>query len=103
MPAVYRATDLLRRGIPFTAMHLYRLEAAGKFPKRFKIIEGGQSVAWVAAEVDAWMAARSLPAKPSRPDQQKNGADLVKGGAAARKHLMKKLKFTPELPEIQSN
>ena len=58
MPAVYRATDLLRRGIPFTAMHLYRLEAAGKFPKRFKIIEGGQSVAWVAAEVDAWMAAR---------------------------------------------
>ena len=29
------------KGIPFTCEHLRRLEAAGKFPKRFRLTEGG--------------------------------------------------------------
>lgn len=35
---------------------LYALEAAGHFPRRLKLSE--RSSAWVASEVDAWIAAR---------------------------------------------
>jgi len=50
-----RAAEVQRR-VDYSAMHLWRLEKAGKFPKRIKI--GPNSVAWVEAEVDDWIAAR---------------------------------------------
>ncbi|MFO1496518.1 MAG: AlpA family transcriptional regulator [Lysobacterales bacterium] len=40
----------------FKRSQLYRLQAAGKFPKRVKISQ--RSSAWVASEVDAWIRAR---------------------------------------------
>jgi prophage regulatory protein len=32
---------------------IYRLERAGKFPKRIQL--GGNSVGWFESEIDAWM------------------------------------------------
>ena len=42
--------------IPYSKPHLWRLERAGKFPKRVPI--GAGRYAYVEAEVDEWIAAR---------------------------------------------
>lgn len=47
--------DLPRMGIRISNSTLLRLEAAGKFPKRVRI--GAHSVAWLASEIDAHVAA----------------------------------------------
>ena len=44
------------KGIPFSRMHVWRLEREGRFPRNVKI--GVNTVAWVEAEIDAWMSAR---------------------------------------------
>ena len=43
---------VIERGVPYTYMHLQRLEKDGKFPKRVKI---GHRIAWVETEIDAWI------------------------------------------------
>lgn len=40
-------------GVPYSFVHIARLEAAGTFPKR--IMLGACRVAWVAEEVEAWI------------------------------------------------
>ena len=47
--------DLPRLGIHISPSTLLRLEAAGKFPKRVRL--GAHSVAWVASEIHAYIAA----------------------------------------------
>lgn len=50
-------------GIPYSFMHIWRLEKAGLFPKRIQL--GANRVAWFADEVEAWIderAARSRAA-----------------------------------------
>ena len=42
--------------IPFTRQHVLRLEKAGKFPRRLKL--GQRRVAWVYAEIEAWIGER---------------------------------------------
>jgi prophage regulatory protein len=53
------------KGIPYSRMHIDRLEKAGKFPKRVHL--GPMTVAWVEDEIDALaaekMAAREAPSK----------------------------------------
>ena len=46
-------------GIPYSIQHITRLEAAGTFPRRLKLAayRGGR-VAWLEAEVLAWLEAR---------------------------------------------
>ena len=44
-------------GVPYTRVHLLRLEKAGKFPKRFRV--GGRKVARFARELRAWLEERS--------------------------------------------
>jgi prophage regulatory protein len=51
-----RFTELKERGIPWSRMHVDRLEKAGKFPKRVQL--GESTVVWVEAEVDAFVAGR---------------------------------------------
>lgn len=36
---------------------VYRMEKAGKFPKRLRL--GGNSVGWLQSEVDGWIAERA--------------------------------------------
>lgn len=43
-------------GIPYSPQHIARLEAAGQFPKRIRL--GQNRVAWVQAEVEAWIDER---------------------------------------------
>ncbi len=51
---ILRYPDLQKkRGIGYTRRHLYRLEAAGKFPKRVKLGEG--AVGWVESEIDDYL------------------------------------------------
>ncbi|HQT86368.1 AlpA family phage regulatory protein [Acidiphilium rubrum] len=56
-----RYQQLKDRGIPWTRVHLGRLVRAGEFPAPVNL--GGQTIAWVEAEVDAWAAERAA----SRP------------------------------------
>jgi prophage regulatory protein len=39
--------------VPYSDMHIWRLEREGKFPKRIKI--GANRVAWRLSEVLAWI------------------------------------------------
>jgi prophage regulatory protein len=43
-------------GVPWSNVHLLRLEKAGKFPKRVRL--GANTIAWVASELGAWNEAR---------------------------------------------
>ena len=51
----------LRELIPYTPQHIYRLEAAGKFPRRIRI--GENRVGWRYAQVLQWLSERpTVPA-----------------------------------------
>jgi prophage regulatory protein len=45
-----------RRRVPFSDMHIWRLEKAGKFPKRIKF--GERRVGWDLDKVIAWIEDR---------------------------------------------
>jgi prophage regulatory protein len=45
-----------RRLVPFSDMHIWRLERAGKFPKRIKL--GERRVGWDFHEVISWIEDR---------------------------------------------
>ena len=50
-------TDLAsERGIRFSKVHLWRLERAGKFPKRVAL--GVARHGWLETEIDEWIAGR---------------------------------------------
>ena len=45
------------KGIPFSRVHINRLEKAGRFPRRIRL--GPNTIAWREDELDDWSAARS--------------------------------------------
>ena len=49
--------DLKARGIPWTRMHVGRLEAAGKFPQHIDL--GANSIAWFEDEIDDLLEAKA--------------------------------------------
>ncbi len=49
-----RYRELKPRGIPWSQMHLTRLEKAGKFPRRVQL--GDATVLWIESEIDQFMA-----------------------------------------------
>lgn len=51
-----RFSDLKKKGIPFSRVHVARLEKAGRFPKHVPL--GDNSIAWIESEIDGWIAAR---------------------------------------------
>jgi predicted DNA-binding transcriptional regulator AlpA len=54
---LYTRADLKRLGITVSNSSLLRWEANARFPRRIRM--AGTSVAWIAAEVTAWLAARA--------------------------------------------
>ncbi|MBW2631261.1 MAG: AlpA family transcriptional regulator [Deltaproteobacteria bacterium] len=62
MTRVIRKPELLSR-VPLSDPTIWRLEKAGRFPKRLQL--GGNSVGWIEEEIEAWlaerMAARTIP------------------------------------------
>jgi prophage regulatory protein len=55
-PLVLTRNDLKRMGIKVSNASLLRWEALGRFPRRIRM--AGCSVAWIAAEIDAWINER---------------------------------------------
>ena len=54
-PRLIRANEVLSQtGV--TRTHLYRLMAAGKFPRSIRVTEG--TSAWIESEVQQWIADR---------------------------------------------
>lgn len=51
----------LLKMVPYSGMHISRLEQAGKFPPRVRL--GENRVGWMLSEVRAWIAAK----KQQRP------------------------------------
>lgn len=47
-----RLPEILRR-VPYSEAHIWRLEQAGKFPRRAHL--GANRVAWVEAEINDWV------------------------------------------------
>jgi len=62
-------SDLKARGIPWTRMHLGRLERAGKFPQHIGL--GENSIAWFEDEIDDF-----LEAKAAARDQRRTAKDI---------------------------
>ncbi|MBB6125171.1 helix-turn-helix transcriptional regulator [Sphingobium subterraneum] len=50
----FTTDDLTRLGLPYANTTRLRWEAEGKFPKRVRL--GGRSVAYLADEIDAYIA-----------------------------------------------
>jgi prophage regulatory protein len=46
-----------RRMVPYSDMHIWRLEKAGQFPKRLKL--GPNRVGWLLSEVEGWIRTRA--------------------------------------------
>jgi prophage regulatory protein len=42
--------------VPYSPQHILRLEKRGQFPRRVRV--GANRVAWLASEVEAWIAVR---------------------------------------------
>ena len=47
----------LEQKVGYCAVHIGRLEKAGKFPRRVRL--GPQAVGWIESEVDDWIVARA--------------------------------------------
>jgi prophage regulatory protein len=63
-----RFPDLkLEKGIPFTRMHLDRLEKAGLFPQRVHLAP--MTVAWVEGEIDAFLREKLADRAKKRADR----------------------------------
>jgi prophage regulatory protein len=45
-----------QKGIGYSKAHLWRLERAGKFPKRVRL--GVSRYGWLDSEIDEWITAR---------------------------------------------
>ena len=60
---------LRERGIPWSRVHIARLEAAGKFPLHIDI--GENSIAWFEDEIDDF-----LEAKAAARDQRKTAEQI---------------------------
>lgn len=54
-PTIIRFPELLDR-VPFSKMHIGRLERAGQFPRRIQL--GPNSVGWIESEISDWITAR---------------------------------------------
>ena len=53
-PVLIPYRDLKAKGVPYSKPHLWRLEKAGKFPKRVPI--GPARYGYVESEIDAYQA-----------------------------------------------
>ncbi len=61
MPQCQSDDRIIREGellalIPYSAMHISRMEKSGRFPRRIRF--GANRVGWSLGEVTAWLEAR---------------------------------------------
>jgi len=53
--------------VPYTAQHIYRLERAGKFPRRVRV--GENRVAWRQIDIEEWLKNRTVVVIPEPIDE----------------------------------
>ncbi len=53
--------------VPYTAQHIYRLERAGKFPRRVRV--GENRVAWRQIDIEEWLQNRAVVMMPEPIDE----------------------------------
>ena len=56
-PALFRLPDVLAR-IKVSKATIYRWSRSGDFPRQRPLTPSGSTVAWSAAEVEAWITAK---------------------------------------------
>ena len=54
---ILRTSQVVEK-VGYSAMHISRLEKAGKFPKRFKLNPDGYAVGWLEEEINQFIADR---------------------------------------------
>ena len=54
-----------RQLVPYSDMHIWRLEQAGRFPKRIKLGENGR-IGWLYSEIQEWISAKAAARDGSR-------------------------------------
>jgi prophage regulatory protein len=55
---ILRMPDLVKK-IGLRPSTIYELVAKAKFPKPFKIVEGGRASGWLESEIDSWLNDRA--------------------------------------------
>jgi len=63
---IIRKPELLKI-IPFSHVTIWRMEKAGKFPKRLQL--GGNSTGWLLSEVNEWIKQKADERKQGRPSR----------------------------------
>lgn len=53
-PTLIVYADLASKGISLSKVQIWRLEKAGKFPRRVRV--SANRIAWVESEIDAYLA-----------------------------------------------
>jgi prophage regulatory protein len=53
--SLLRLPEILRR-VPYSEAHIWRLERAGKFPRRAHL--GANRVVWIESEIDDWLSSK---------------------------------------------
>ncbi len=48
----------VRKRVPYSSMHIRRLEDAGVFPRRVKLSPNGTAVGWIESEIEAYIEER---------------------------------------------
>ena len=72
-----------RKGIPYSRVHIGRLEAQGNFPSRVRL--GPGRVGWVETEIDSWLVERVARRDAIPPTT--NGAELAHADRTAEGEL----------------
>ena len=83
------------KGIDYSRDHLRRKCAKDEFPKPIQISD--KRIAWIEAEVDAWLAAKRQ-ARDDRPAEANDGETARDEGRMSRRRDVKK-SLVPFLPE----
>jgi prophage regulatory protein len=76
-------TDLEATGIRWSNVHLRRLEAAGKFPRRVPI--GENTTGWIQSEIETWQQARIAERDAPASAQQEASAESMQGPQGSRR------------------
>lgn len=65
----------LRRRVPYSDVHIWRLERAGQFPHRVQL--GPRSVAWYEDEIEEWCASRMRAGAHRPPGRWKQAQSVT--------------------------
>jgi prophage regulatory protein len=60
--------DLKDKGVPYSTVHIWRLEKRGEFPRRVPL--GRARHGWVEDEIDDWIASRIAQRDAAAPSPQ---------------------------------